>query len=205
MPRAASAAPRAGSATSPAVTTSAAPKPCRTRAATWRRGASPASTPRRRALSTPRCVRRRPTAGSGRRRRWQPGSSSAPALRSTPVRRGEPCAGSASPYRCRARATAARLRPTSRPPSKKLGDTLAQVRHEHPTEAVELWTQDEARLGLKPVTRRIWAPKGERPVAHARPGYEWLWLFAAVHPASGRVFRLVLPYLNAQLMQRFQM
>ena len=86
---------------------------------------------------------------------------------------------------------------------KKLADTLAQVKREHPAEAVELWTQDEARLGLKPVTRRVWAPKGGRPAAHARPGYEWLWLFAAVHPASGRVFWLVLPYLNAGMMQRF--
>jgi transposase len=77
------------------------------------------------------------------------------------------------------------------------------VKRAHPAEAVELWTQDEARRGLKPVTRRVWAPKGERPTAHARPAYEWLWLFAAVHPASGRVFWLVLPYLNAELMQRF--
>jgi transposase len=77
------------------------------------------------------------------------------------------------------------------------------VRRAHPAEAVELWAQDEARLGLKPVTRRVWAPRGERPTAHARPGYEWLWLYAAVHPASGRVFWLVLPYLNAGMMQRF--
>jgi hypothetical protein len=77
------------------------------------------------------------------------------------------------------------------------------VKRGHPAEEVELWTQDEARLGLKPVLRRVWSPKGERPVAHARPAYEWLWLFAAVHPMSGRVFWLVLPYLNAPMMQRF--
>ena len=35
------------------------------------------------------------------------------------------------------------------------------------------------------------------------PACEWLWLYAAVQPQSGRVFWLVLPYLNAQLMQRF--
>lgn len=44
---------------------------------------------------------------------------SAPAPRSMPARRGELCAGSASPYRCRARATAARRRPRSRRRSKK--------------------------------------------------------------------------------------
>ncbi len=66
-----------------------------------------------------------------------------------------------------------------------------------------MWTQDEARLGLKPILRRVWSPKGVRPIAHARPAYEWLWLYAAVHPSSGRVFWLVLPYLNAEMMQCF--
>ncbi len=42
-----------------------------------------------------------------------------------------------------------------------------------------------------------------RPVATASPAYEWLWLYAAAHPRSGTVFWLVLPFLNAQLMQRF--
>lgn len=77
------------------------------------------------------------------------------------------------------------------------------MKRAHPAEEVELWTQDEARLGLKPVVRRVWSPKGERPVAHARPAYEWLWLFAAVRPRSGRVFWLVLPYLSTPMMQRF--
>lgn len=86
---------------------------------------------------------------------------------------------------------------------KKLADTLAQLKRAHPEDTLELWTQDEARLGLKPVLRRVWSPRGTRPVATARPCYEWLWLYAAVHPVSGRVFWLVLPYLNAQLMQRF--
>ncbi len=51
--------------------------------------------------------------------------------------------------------------------------------------------------------RRQWAPRAQRPLAIARPAYEWLWLYAAVHPQSGRVFWLLLPSLNAALMQRF--
>src|SRR3954470_20154194 len=31
--------------------------------------------------------------------------------------------------------------------------------------SVELWAEDEARLGLKPVMRRVWAPVGQRPTA----------------------------------------
>ena len=86
---------------------------------------------------------------------------------------------------------------------KKLGETVADLQRAYPKETIELWTQDEARLGLKPVLRRQWAPRGERPIATSRPDYEWLWLYAAVHPASGHVFWLVLPSLNAALMQRF--
>lgn len=86
---------------------------------------------------------------------------------------------------------------------KKLGETVADLARAYPEDAVELWTQDEARLGLKPILRRQWAPRGQRPIATARPAYEWLWVYAAVHPQSGRVFWLVLPSLNAALMQRF--
>jgi hypothetical protein len=34
----------------------------------------------------------------------------------------------------------------------------------------ELWTMDEQRTGLKPVLRRVWARRGQRPraVVHAR-------------------------------------
>lgn len=51
--------------------------------------------------------------------------------------------------------------------------------------------------------RRVWAPRGERPTAWADPKYEWLWLYAAVHPRTGRVFWLVLPQLSGAVMQLF--
>jgi DDE superfamily endonuclease len=50
-----------------------------------------------------------------------------------------------------------------------------------------VWAFDEHRAGLKPVPRRIWAPKGRRPVATGRPRYEWLYLYGFVHPTSGAV------------------
>lgn len=34
-----------------------------------------------------------------------------------------------------------------------------------PHKRVEVWAQDEARLGLKPVVRRTWALIGQRPNA----------------------------------------
>lgn len=49
----------------------------------------------------------------------------------------------------------------------------------------------------------MWSPSGVRPQAIIDPRYEWLWLYAAVDPPTGRVFWLVLPYLNAEMMQLF--
>jgi hypothetical protein len=62
-----------------------------------------------------------------------------------------------------------------------------------------LWAEDEARLGLKPVMRRVWAPVGERPVARFKRGYKWTYLYGFVHPQSGKVFWMILPTVNAEL------
>ena len=50
-----------------------------------------------------------------------------------------------------------------------------------------MWAFDEHRLGLRPVLRRQWAPKGRRPVAVGHPRYEWLYLYGFVHPGTGEV------------------
>jgi len=68
---------------------------------------------------------------------------------------------------------------------------------------VESWCEDEARFGLKPILRRVWSPIRERPLAEVDARYEWLWLYAAVHPRTGRVFWLVLPRLDSACVQLF--
>ncbi len=68
---------------------------------------------------------------------------------------------------------------------------------------MESWCEDEARFGLKPILRRVWSPIGERPGAKVDVRYEWLWLYAAVHPRTGRVFWLVLPRLDSACAQLF--
>ena len=45
---------------------------------------------------------------------------------------------------------------------------------------------DEHRIGLKPITRGVWAPKGERPIALGHHRYEWLYVHGFVEPATGR-------------------
>src|SRR6476659_2625715 len=74
------------------------------------------------------------------------------------------------------------------------------LRREHPGKALELWAEDEARLGLKPIARQVWAPKGRRPTAHGRTKYQWLYVYGFVHPSSGRNWELILPAANADWM-----
>jgi hypothetical protein len=77
---------------------------------------------------------------------------------------------------------------------------VAELRRQHPGKRVELWAEDETRLGLKPIARRVWAPKGRRPTAHGRTKYQWLYVSGFVHPASGRNLELLLPAANTDWM-----
>ena len=62
------------------------------------------------------------------------------------------------------------------------------MRTAHPQAAVEVWAQDEARLGLKPIVRRVWARRGRshRPLCAGEHRYQWMYVFGFVHPHSGR-------------------
>jgi transposase len=73
-----------------------------------------------------------------------------------------------------------------------------------PDAHVELWAVDEHRIGLKPILRRVWAPKGQRPIAPVQHRYDWRYLVGFVHPASGRtLFHLAtsvsIPLFEAEL------
>jgi transposase len=76
---------------------------------------------------------------------------------------------------------------------------LKELKEAHPKAEVELWAEDEARLGLKPVIRRVWAPVGNRPVARFKRGYKWTYLYGFVRPESGEVYWLILPTVNTEL------
>jgi transposase len=63
-----------------------------------------------------------------------------------------------------------------------------------------VWAFDEHRLGLKPVLRRRWAPRGRRPVAVGRHRYEWLHLYGFVHPSTGEVVWFVCTGVDTALL-----
>jgi DDE superfamily endonuclease len=78
---------------------------------------------------------------------------------------------------------------------------LDAERRAHPEADVQLWAEDEARLGLIPIVRRVWALRGQRPVALGRRRYQWLYVFGFVRPTTGEVFWLLLPTVSAPVFQ----
>lgn len=77
---------------------------------------------------------------------------------------------------------------------------MAALKRWHKDKIIEVWSQDEARIGLVPITRRVWAPRGHRPLAHNRTKYQWTYVYGFVHPATGKPFWLLLPTVNTAVM-----
>jgi len=66
--------------------------------------------------------------------------------------------------------------PRSRRRLKKLAEAVAEEQARHPGAVVETFATDEHRIGLKPILRRVRAPRGERPIAPCHHRFEWLWV-----------------------------
>ena len=83
---------------------------------------------------------------------------------------------------------------------KNLRARLRRLRRAHPGKAVEVWAEDECRLGLKPVARRVWSQKGRRPRCGGRARYDWLYAYGFTRPRTGRTIAPLLPRVNAERM-----
>ena len=63
-----------------------------------------------------------------------------------------------------------------------------------------MWAQDEARLGLKPIARRVWCLRGHRPTRNGQSKFASLYVFGFTHPATGRTRTLIQPRANTGTM-----
>ena len=66
---------------------------------------------------------------------------------------------------------------------------------------VEVWFQDEARVGQQGTLTRRWARRGSRPRAPRDCRYAWAYLFGAVCPERAVGAGLVLPYVGKEAMR----
>lgn len=69
------------------------------------------------------------------------------------------------------------------------------------TKDVEIWFQDEARVGQRGTVTRIWAPKGTRPRIIRQQQFNASYLFGAVCPANGKAVGIIMPKANTEAMQ----
>jgi transposase len=83
---------------------------------------------------------------------------------------------------------------TKRPPF------VQRIRHQRREQTVEVWFQDEARIGQQGTLTTVWAEKGSRPTAVKQTQYEWLYLFAAVKPMTGASSAMLAPTVNTAYM-----
>lgn len=76
------------------------------------------------------------------------------------------------------------------------------LRKKHPRKSIEVWTEDEARMGLKPTSRRVWALRGVRPTCNGQMKYQWMYVYGFAEPKTGRLFHLFLPRVKTELMSQ---
>jgi len=65
---------------------------------------------------------------------------------------------------------------------------------------IELWWQDEARIGQKNKLTRRWAKCGTRPRAPHDQRTKWAYIFGAICPAKGKGAGLIMPYCDTYAM-----
>ncbi len=72
------------------------------------------------------------------------------------------------------------------------------MKRAHPAATVTVWATDEHRLGLLPVTRRVWALRGQRPIAPVRRRFQWLYVYGFVRPRTGQTWWGLLPTVSTE-------
>jgi hypothetical protein len=84
---------------------------------------------------------------------------------------------------------------------KKFGDIACEaVADRLCGRPVELWWQDEARVGQQGTLTRIWARRGTRPRAVRDHRFNWAYLFGAICPARGTGAAVIMPEVNVEAM-----
>jgi transposase len=89
---------------------------------------------------------------------------------------------------------------------KKFPEQVAGIvaqRDPEDTRPVVIMSQDEGRFGRINDHRPCWAPKGMRPRAPRQIVRAFVYVYAAVCMALGKITSLILPYANTEMMNLF--
>ena len=85
---------------------------------------------------------------------------------------------------------------------KKFPGRLDEVARQKAVEVgkIEIWFQDEARIGQKNKITRRWAKRGTRPSAPRDQRTSSTYIFGAICPKQGKGAALILPFCNTEAM-----
>src|SRR6266540_511952 len=84
---------------------------------------------------------------------------------------------------------------------KNFAQSLAQIAEQEAAgKPIEIWFQDEARIGQKNKITRRWARRGTRPAAPHDQRTRSAYIFGAICPARGSAAGLILPRCNTAAM-----
>ncbi len=67
-------------------------------------------------------------------------------------------------------------------------------------EDIEIWFQDEARVGQKGTVARMWAEKGTRPRIVRQQQFNSAYIFGAVCPQKDKGVGIIMPYSDTEAM-----
>lgn len=68
---------------------------------------------------------------------------------------------------------------------------------------MEIWFEDESRVGQQGILRRIWARKGTRPRIAKQQDFESVQIYGAVCPEKDKAFALVFEATGKDIMEAF--
>jgi transposase len=82
-------------------------------------------------------------------------------------------------------------------------EQIDAIAEQHPGCEIRVYFEDEARFGTQGTITRVWAPRGSRPRAVRQNGREWLYVLMAVCVGTGAASALIMPELNAGVLNLF--
>ena len=86
---------------------------------------------------------------------------------------------------------------------KVLPEAVKHLKGRFPAKDIQLWFQDEARIGQQGTVCRMWADTGSCPRAIRQTNYKWTYLFGSVCPVTGQCHGWRMPYANTWIMNLY--
>lgn len=84
-----------------------------------------------------------------------------------------------------------------------VNDQIDAIINEHPDKEVEVFFQDEARMGQQGTVTRVWAEKGTTPRALKQIGYTFIYVILAVSAMTGACTALIMDGIDTKVINAF--